>query len=117
MKRVNGYYPSKSLRNELGIESIDVIMKKSTCKFAYKCFCDLCPQALNDMLILFVNERELRSNEELNAVVPRCRTQWAERNFAFRAVSYWNSLLLDLEKSPLLDSFKGKIKIYAGITG
>ena len=102
------------LRTEFKLDSIEVIMRKSTCKFAYKCFYDLCPQSLNDMLSLYVNERELRSNEELNAVVPRCRTQWAERNFAYRAVIYWNALPLEMKISPSIDSFKLKIKLYDG---
>ena len=85
-------------------------MYKSTCKFAYKCFYDLCPTALNDMFVLYVSERELRSNDELNAKVPRCKTQWAERNFGYRAVIHWNGLSLDLKTAPSIDSFKSRIK-------
>ena len=114
VKRVSCYYPSELLRVDLKIDSIEVMMKKSMCKFAYKCFYDLCPQSLNNMLSLYVNERELRSNEELHAIVPRCRTQWAERNFTYRAVIYWNSLPLELKISPLIDSFKLKIQSYDG---
>ena len=115
VKRVTCYYPSEILRSELKIDSIDMLMKKSTCKFAYKCYYDLCTPSLNNMLILYTNERELRSNEELNAIVPRYRTQWAERNFAFRAVVYWNSLPIELKISPSIDSFKIKIKAYDGL--
>ena len=113
---VSCYYPSDLLRTELKLDSIEVMMKKSTCKMAYKCFYNLCPVALNDMLNLYVNERELRSNEELNAILPRYRTQWAERNFAFRAVVYWNSLPLELKMSPSIDSFKCKIRMFEGFT-
>ena len=81
---------------------------------AYKCFYDLCPKPLNDMLTLYVNERELRSNEELSAIVPKCRTQWAERNLAFRAVIHWNTLPAELKTAPLLDSLKCRIKKYDG---
>ncbi len=112
IKWVTCYYPSELLRTEFRIDSIEVMMKKSTCKFAYKCFYDLCPLSLNRMLSIYVNERELRSNEELNAIVPRCRNQWAERNFAYRAIIYWNSLPLELKVSPSIDSFKLKIKVY-----
>ena len=111
VKCVSCYYPSEILHAELKIDSIAVMMTKSTCKFAYKCFYDLCTPSLNNMLTLYTNERELRSNEELNAIVTRCHTQWAERNFAFRAVVYWNSLP---KVSPSIDSFKIKIKAYDG---
>ena len=110
VKHVSSYYPSELLRAELKVDSIQALMKKSTCKFAYKFFYNLCPIALNNMLSLYVSERELRSNEELNAIVPRCRTQWGERNFAYRAVVHWNSLPLDLKSAPSIDSFKLKIK-------
>ena len=115
VKRVYGYYSTVALYEELHLDSVVIMMKKSTCKFAYKCFYDLCPKSLNDMLILYVNERELRSNKELNAIVPKCRTQWAERNFAYRAVIYWNSLPIDMKSAPSIDSFKGKIKHYDGL--
>ena len=56
-KRVHGYYSTVTLYEELHLDSIIVMMKKSTCKFAYKCFYDLCPKSLNDKLMLYVNER------------------------------------------------------------
>ena len=68
-----------------------------------------------DVIMTYVackQQRELRSNEELNAIVPRCRTQWAERNFAYRAVMYWNSFPLEVKVSVSIDSFMVKIKTY-----
>ena len=91
------------------------MMRKATCKLAYKCFYDLCPKVLNDMLVLHVHERELRSNEEMNAIIPKSRTQWAECNFAYRAVIYWNALPLDMKTAPSIDSFEEKIKNYDGL--
>ena len=66
VKHVDSYYPTELLRAELNVDSNGVLMMKSTCKFAYKCFYNLCTLVLNDMLILCVNKRELRSNEELH---------------------------------------------------
>ncbi len=116
VKRVYGHYPTAELYVELHVDNIALMMEKSTCKFAYKCFYDLCPKPLNDMLILDVKERDLRSNKELNAIVPKCRTQWAERNFAFRAIIYWNALSVEMKAAVSVDSFKNRIKKYDGIT-
>ena len=110
VRRVNNYYPSEQLRIDLHLDSIETMMYKSTCKFAYKCFYNMCPNVLNGMLVLYVSERELRSNDELNAIVPRCRTQWAERNFAYRAVIHWNLLPLDLKTAPSIESFKSRLR-------
>ncbi len=77
-----------------------VLYVESGNKYCFQIKSNLCLHALNEMLTLYVNERELRSNDEPNAVVPKCRTQWVEQNFAYRAVVYWNSLPLNL-KCPL----------------
>ena len=115
VKRVECYYPTELLFADLNVDNIKVMMMKSTCKFTYKCFYNLCPSVLNDMLVLCINERDLRSNEDLNAVVPRCHTLWAERNFAYRAPIYWNGLPIVLKQSQSLESFKSNIKKYDGL--
>ena len=71
VKRVDCYHPTELLFVDLNVDNVKTMMMKSTCKMAYKCFYNLCPAVLNDMMILHINDRELRSNEDLNAVVPR----------------------------------------------
>ena len=78
------------------------------------CSYDLCPQPLNELVVLYVNERELRSNDSLLAIVPKCRTQFGERNFAYRATIIWNSIPYDLKCSSSIDSFKEALKQYEG---
>ena len=110
--KVDPYYSADVIREELGFDSVTVLMKKSCCKFAYKGFYDLGPPILNDMFELLILEHELRSNEELVAVVPRCKTKFGERNFRYRAVLDWNRLSTDIKKATSPDNFKVVLKTY-----
>ncbi len=88
------------------------LMRKAACKFAFKSFYDLGQLLLNAMFELHVSEEGLRSNKQLNAVVPRCKTQFAERNFAVRAVVYWNLLPMHLKQDTLPENVKAVLKEY-----
>ena len=66
------------------------------------------------LLTLYESERELRSNDALLAVVPKCRTQFGEKNFAYRAVITWNSLPYELKCALSIDCFKEGLRKYNG---
>ena len=53
VKWVDCYHPTELLLADLNLDDIKTMMMKSTCKLAYKCFYNLCPAVLNDMLILY----------------------------------------------------------------
>ena len=50
VKCVDCYYPTVMLYSELNVDTINELIMKSTCKFAYKCFYNSCPSVLNNML-------------------------------------------------------------------
>ena len=92
------------------MHSVTVLMKKACCKFAYKGFYNLGPPSLNSMFEVYICDREVRSNEQLKSVVPRCRTQFAARNFVIRAVIYWNGLPVNCRMATSPVSFKTMLK-------
>ena len=112
VKCVDSFYSGDLLRDEQCIDSINVMVRKAACKFAYRDFYDLGPTTLNEMFELLISERDLRSNEQLLAMVPRCRTKFGEWNFRFRAVLNWNCLPVNIKMSTSPDNFKLVLKTY-----
>ncbi len=111
VKGVDPIYSGECLR-ELNIDSVNIMTYKSACKFAYEGFYDLGPPVLNGMFELSVSEQELRSNEQLLALVPRCHTKFGEQNFRYRVVIYWNRLPVEMKMATLPDNFKLVLKTY-----
>ncbi len=85
-------------------------MQKSCCKFVYKGYYHLGPSLLNDMFELHVNERNLRSNDQLQCVIPKCKTQYGEQNFRCRGAIHWNVLPVDVKSATTAENFKSKLK-------
>ena len=83
------------LRQEIKVDSVMDIMKKSAFRLAYKGYYDLNPPALNTMFEWHTTDRELPSSDILQAVVPHCKSQFAERKFTFRVVIYWRPITED----------------------
>ena len=63
-----------------------------------------------------LHEREPRSSETLNAVIPKCRVQFVECNSAYWSVKSCNYPPLDMKEALSIDSFKTKVKFYDGFT-
>ena len=107
-------YSSTRMLAELKIDNVRTEMKKATCKMVYKCFYDLGPTTVNDLFVLYVPERTLRSGDELKVKMHFCRTAFGQKNITFRGSVYWNSLPLALKSCESADSFKRSIKTYSG---
>ena len=104
------YTSGTDLHLELQVDSLALQMQIACCKFVYRGYYDLGPPALNNVFGLHVSERDLRSNEMLQARVLKCRTQFGERNLAYRGPIHWNGLATDIKTSPSINSFKEKLK-------
>ena len=98
------------LRKSLGVDDVATQMMKACCKFVYRGFYQLGPSSLNNMFELQTNVRDLRSNDQLQCVVLRCRTQFGERNFRYRGSIHWNTLPVDLKSATSSDNLKSKLK-------
>ena len=68
--KIDPYFSAETICEELGFDSVVVLMKKACCKFAYKGYYDLGPPSLNSMFEVYICERELCSNEQLISIVP-----------------------------------------------
>ena len=95
--KVDLSYPTKQLLATTGFESVRTEMIKASCKMTFKGFYDLGPSALNDMFCLYVPERTLRSEDELRIVVPKCHTNFGQRNLAFCGCIHWNQLTVGIK--------------------
>ena len=80
----------------------------------FKGFYDLGPVALNDLFVLHVPERALRSGDELRILTPKCNTAFGQRNLVYRGCLYWNSFPVLMKMSESADSFKNALKTYPG---
>ena len=99
------------LRKELGVDSVAVQMQKSCCKFVYKGYHNLGPQSLNSMFELQINERNLRSNDQLQCTILKCKTQFSERNFRYRGACHWRNLPVEVKSATTSGTFKEKLKL------
>ena len=98
------------IRQELGVDSVSTQMQKACCKFVYKGYYNLGPPSLNNMFELHTSDRNLRSNDQLQCVVPKCKTQYAERNLGYRGAIHWNGLPVEVKSATTSDNFKVKLK-------
>ena len=94
---------------------MNVMMKKSTCKLVYKGLHDMGARIYCDMFNYVEHERNLRSSDQLLAIVPKTNTKFAENNLRYRGPVYWNSLPLHLKQSTSFEQFKKGVKNYGGL--
>ena len=81
---------------------------------AFKGYFDFGPPALNAMFEIVVHDRDLRSNEGMKVMIPKTKTQFAERNFTYRGPVYWNLLPVEVKQASSFDNFKKLIKEFKG---
>ena len=79
----------------------------------YKCLNDLAPQYLSDLVELYIPPRTLRSSSSylLVSKVGQFK-KLGDRTFSVHAPNVWNSLPLELRRSPNLDIFKRNLKTH-----
>ncbi len=114
VRNVHMSYSTSHMFAELNVDSIRTEMKKSSCKMVFKGFYDSGPMALNDLFVLHVPEKALRSGDELMILAPRCNTAFGQRNLIYRGCLYWNSLpsALKMKEKTHLKPTQGLTKIY-----
>ena len=81
--------------------------------FIYKIVHGLAPSYLNDLPVLYVPRRVLRSADKLLLCQPSYRLKsYGFRAFSVCAPSLWNKLPKDIKCSPTVVTFKRKLKTY-----
>ena len=69
------------------------------------------PSYLKEMLVPYIPEKNLRSADKQNLVLPKVRTSmYGDRAFAAAAPTLWNNLPLDLKSASTVETFKSKLK-------
>ena len=71
---------------------------------------ELAPENLGNIFHkLFVHTRVLRDTK-CNLAVPKMRTAYGQKSFAFRGAKAWNKLDSEMNLAPSIQSFKSKLK-------
>ena len=79
----------------------------------FKCIHGTAPQYLQELLQLYAQERELRSNARTLLVIPLCHSsRTANQAFSVIGPTLWNSLPSHVQSSPSLTSFKSSLKTH-----
>ena len=68
----------------------------------------------NEMFNYVENVRNLRSNDQLLAYVPKTNTKFAENNLRYRGPVTWKSLPLSVKQSTSFEQLKEGVKEYNG---
>ena len=77
----------------------------------FKSLIDLVPENLGNIFskLSDVHTRVLR-NTKCNFAVPRMRTAYGQKSFAFRGANAWNKIDSEMKLAPSIQSFKCKRK-------
>ena len=79
----------------------------------FKSLHGLTPRYIQDLLIPYTPQRNLRSNDNLLLEVPRTRLMsCGDRAFSVAGPKLWNSLPKDIKVLKTVNSFKSKLKTY-----
>ena len=76
----------------------------------YKFLNDLAPENLGNFFskLSDVHTKVLR-NTKCNLAVPKMRTVYGQKSFAFRGANVWNTLDSEVKLAPSIQSFKTKL--------
>ena len=104
--------PAAPLLQRLGWPSIEKLINQENCKMVYKSLNDLAPENLGNFFskLSDVHTKVLR-NTKCNLAVPKMRTAYGQKSFAFRGANVWNKLDSEVKLAPSIQSFKTKLKV------
>ena len=108
-------YPVKRLHDELEIDFLEDIRKKSTLKRVYRGVNNLGPSMLNESFTEYIPDRPLRSADQHLVTIPRTNLQFCDRDICISWGLYWNSTSEVFTQSEYLDILKKQLKKYGKI--
>ena len=102
--------PAAPLLQLLRWPSIEKLINRETCTMAYK-LNELAPENLSNIFhkLSDVQTMVLR-DKKCNLAVPKMRTAYGQKSFAFRGAKAWNKLNSERKLAPSIQSFKSKLK-------
>ena len=115
VKRTKLEYPVKRLHDELEIDFLGDIRKKSTIKLVYRGVNNMGPEFLNNNFNEYVPNRPLRSASKCQVAVPKTKLHFSDRDICVRGGIYWNDTSEIYTKSDSLEILKTRLKKYGEI--
>ena len=93
--------PAAPLLQRRGWPSIDKLIYRETCTMVFKSLNDLAPENLGNIFskLSDVHTRVLR-NTRSNLAVPKRRTAYGQKSFAFRGANAWNKFDSEMKLVP-----------------
>ena len=106
--------PSEFMFRELNGLPFHKCVNYHKCVLMYKSLNNIAPDYLSErfMKVSETHNRHLRSADNDLMKVPYSRTKNYDNSFTVSGAKLWNSLPLNIRKSPSIDSFKCSIKTY-----
>ena len=103
--------PAAPLLQLLCWPSIETVINLETCTMVYKSLNELAPENLANIFhkLSDVHTRVLL-DAKCNLAVPKMRTAYGQKSFAFRGARAWNKLDSEMKLAPSIQSFKTKLK-------
>ena len=100
-----------SLIQDLGWPTIEELLHRETSVMPNKCLNKLSPDYLSSCIFKLSDRhtRELR-NSTTDLLIPRMKTRYGQKSFAFRGVKEWNNLDLRTKLAPSIHCFKSFLK-------
>ena len=102
--------PAAPLLQLLRWPSIEKLINLETCTMVYKSLNELASENLGNIFhkMSDVHTRVLRDTK-CNLAVPKMRTAYGQKSFAFRGAKAWNKLDSEVKLAPSIQSFKLKL--------
>lgn len=96
--------------------NLDNLRKYSDVCLVFKIIHDLAPPPLKDFIMLCAdhNTKFTRASTRGDCVTPMHRTKFGQSSFSNKAISLWNSLLLDIKNNCNLQAFTSQVKAWIG---
>ena len=103
--------PSKEVLSKLGWAPLEERRNKLKAVMMFKIVNGLAPAYLNEMFqgVASTNAYNLRSSNK-NLALPKARTDYYRKSFAFTGAKIWNGLPQSLKEEQCLETFKTKLK-------
>ena len=100
-----------SLIQDLGWPTVEELIHHETPVMEYKCLNKLAPDYLSSCIFKLSDRhtRELR-NSATDLLIPRMKTCYGQKSFAFRGAKEWNNLDLRTKLAPSIHCFKSFLK-------
>ena len=100
----------------LGWSTVETLIYRETSTMAFKCLNNLAPEYLSECFpkLSACHNRSLR-NSKTDLLLPRMRTSYGQKSFAYRGAKVWNDLDLESKFASSIHCFKSRLQNNKGL--